>query len=271
MSGRANVNISEGTGRIRNVPLVQRGQWKKDLVERIPFKPNFYDPKNEGLGRVKQESRYWCLINLNKAVPDEQDAAQVMSDVLYAIVDRMRTDYRVWLQIFEFAPDELRLPDNIKQVFRKDRLLLMNPGRVRDVIREIKVDNFVVERGKKRGRVHCHFKFEIFHNSCLRLNFRRMPDILLQIYSGSLPSDTPTNSDLRYGLNRAGQPSRPLFWARLLHETNFERVSTAYNNKDARDNTMPLPKKPKPAPNWARDTANEVAPNLGESDRDTIR
>ena len=67
---RGNVNVSAGNPRISNMPHVQRGQWKKGLVERVPWRSDFNDPVDPNLGRRKQESRYWCLINLNKTVGD---------------------------------------------------------------------------------------------------------------------------------------------------------------------------------------------------------
>jgi hypothetical protein len=238
---RGNVNVSAGNPRISNMPHVQRGQWKKGLVERVPWRSDFNDPVDPNLGRRKQESRYWCLINLNKTGRDDT-TLHAMESQLHAMVEQMRTNWKVWLQIFEFGKGA-RQPDSIKQRYASDVRRLMHAGTIRDVIDRIEVKNFVVERGARQGRVHCHFKFEIFHNSQLRLNYKRMPDIRARMWNSNVDRNfahmaVEDRARVAYAV-RNGRQTRPLFWARLLHERNFEAVSDAYNAKDASNPTIP--------------------------------
>ena len=251
------ISVSAGNARVSKVPKVQRGQWKNSMVTRDITKGR--DPVDPKLGRRKQESRYWCLINLNKAAAHDDEATlEAMRDTLHWIVDKMQHDFRVWMQIFEFGEGQ-RQPAKVAQEFRKDRLKLFNPATVRQVIEHIKVDNFVVERGPKRGRVHCHFKFEVDHWSQLRLNFKEIPNVIMRLWnsrvSGSFPDET--QSRMQFGLSKKGTQTRPLFWAKLLHERNFEMVSDAYNMKDAIRPTMPPSSTKKKAPDWASTVASQ--------------
>ena len=265
----SNINISAGNPAISTGPHIQRGQWKKGLAQRKPWRPDFYDPV-EGpqakLGRRRQESRYWCLINLNKTYGDEDNAA-MMSTALYDIVHNMKTNPRVWVQIFEFGAGK-RQPEHVAKKYQADRIKLLTSPK--DIIESISVDDFVVERGQKKGRVHCHFKFEVIHYSQLRLNFARIPDILGKMWgehvSGQTFDGSAHTEKMTYGLSREGKQTRPLFWARLLHERNFEQVSSAYNMKDAAAKTVPMPRQKRKAPDWAS-SANK---KYTDDSRDTL-
>ena len=170
----------------------------------------YYDHKDPGEARRKQESNFFITLNTNRSCEGggakAEDGKQAMKETL----DELSRD-DVICSYLKFGPKHAE--------YKADRY--------EDVIAKIEW-SAAVELGENLHRLHCHIWLSIYHYSQVQINMNKMQRIFKDIYNAKV-AGSPYASSLKCGAGKSG--GLPYIQVKLLPESNWAEVMKQYIHK----------------------------------------
>lgn len=224
-SGTVN-RISQGNPDRAAMRAIRKGQWKWTHQERANRERLGPDPHTQdGLGRRKQESNWWMMVNLNKKPKTDTDADTMVKAIAYSL-SKIRNNPINWgpvpdASIFKWGPSVGCITDSERKVYQQDAL---EPTKY---IESLEIEAPVAEIGPNKGRLHAHFQLFVTHFSMIHLDCKAFAKIFAKNYADALNRErVPMDSYMRVTEGKS-----VLIWARLSAQKNAHTWMHKYASK----------------------------------------
>ena len=205
--------------------IKNNGAWRYPggIIQRLESttingRPDYFDHKDPGEPRRKQESNFFITLNTNRSCAAGGKLAEIGKESMKRALTDMAKETTMCSYI-KFGPKN--------KEYENDRF--------EDVIKKIEW-NAAVELGENLKRLHCHIWLTVHHYSQVQINMPMMQHVFKQTYNMKLVNyhaDGAPNvftDDLRCR-------GMPYIQVKLLPESNWAEVMKQYIHKAMQEHT----------------------------------